>query len=218
MRVIIHHVIFSDFSSFIFSSSIVETALRIKCSISQNFKWWIVTTIMCHKCRLSCTELQLCNSQPKLLSSPLSHAPQSTQDCVMVTWMPFKVAVFSHHLIPLSLTGAWNYTSHCYQVSGFPYLCNDEAHCHHWSLSPHLTPPWGIIKQMSTSKRNQSINRCFLLGNRLPFQEGHKRRWSGPRTTHLTRSSLLQGLSIHHCHKRAFLLSTSCRYCPSLLP
>lgn len=127
-----------------------------------------------------------------------------------------RVFTSSYPLIPCR--GIKLQMSHCYQGSGFPYLCNDEARCHHWSPSPHLIPPVRHYQTDVNIKEEPIYKSVFVLGNRLRFQGGHKRRWCGPRTTHLTRSSLPQGLSVHHCHKRAFLPSTSCRYCSSLLP
>lgn len=111
----------------------------------------------------------MCHRWITPLSFTTQVAVQSTVTCTTVdtelcngrvnAFHSSRVFTSSYPLIPRR--GMKLHMSHCYQVSGFPYLCNDEARCHHWSLSPHLIPPWGSIKQMSTSKRNQSINRCL---------------------------------------------------------
>lgn len=217
MRVIIHHVIFSNFATFIFSSSMVNCTYN-EVFYLQRVDWWIVRTVMCLKYRLPCVtvELQHYHSQPKLLSNPLSTVDTGLCNGRVNAFHGSCVFTLSYLLIPRR--GMKLHMSQCYQVSGFPYLCNDEARCHHWSLSPHLIPPVRHYQTDVNIKEEPIYKSVFVLGNRLRFQGGHKRRWSGPRTTHLTRSSLPRGLSIHHCHKRAFLPSTSCRYCPSLLP
>lgn len=59
--------------------------------------------------------------------------------------------------------------SHCQRVSAFPSLCSDEGRCHPESQLAHLIPPSGNIKQMSASKRNQSINHGLCVGSEAPF-------------------------------------------------
>lgn len=59
--------------------------------------------------------------------------------------------------------------SHCLRVSAFPSLCNDEGRRHPESQLAHLIPPSGNIKQMSASKRNQSINHSLCVGSEALF-------------------------------------------------
>lgn len=54
-------------------------------------------------------------------------------------------------------------------MSAFPSLCNDEGRRHPESQLAHLIPPSGNIKQMSASKRNQSINHSLCVGSEAPF-------------------------------------------------
>lgn len=118
--------------------------------------------------------------------------------CERLLWAPPTLAMFSHHLI-LSFTGARNHPEVSVRLSTFPSLCYDEDRHNPKSQLAHLIPLSGNIKQMSASKRNQSINHslCVVLG-----EVGHKRRLSKPRTTHLTRSSFPQGMSIHHSSQK----------------
>lgn len=202
MRVIIHHVTFGDYASFIFPSGKLETALRTKRCGLQGCDWWIVKTVMCLNYKsphLIVERKQYCRSQLKLLPrkylwwqpcfhiilSPPSRWDDITHESLLSVWLPIPVQW-------------WGSLPAVEPVASF-------------------NPPAGHYQPDVNIKVEPIYKSVFVLGNRLPFQ-GHKRRWSRPRTTHLTRNGLPQGLSIRHCHKRAFLPATSCRYCPSLLP
>lgn len=84
-------------------------------------------------------------------------------------WTPFtSIHVFtSSH--PWPHRGMKLHVSHRSLVSAFPSLCNDEGRRHPESQLAHLIPPSGNIKQMSASKRNQSINHSLCVGSEAPF-------------------------------------------------
>lgn len=164
-------------------------------------------------------QLQHCHSPPTLLSSPvhchMHHSHTGLCHSGVNAFHGSRVFTSSYPLIPRR--------SMKLHESLPPSVCFPIP-VQRWGSLPPLEPVASFnppVRHYQTDvniKEKPIYKSVFVLGSRLRFQGGHKRRWSGPRTTHLTRSSLPQGLSIHHCDKRAFLPSTSCRYCSSLLP